>query len=103
MIQRLVGASGEPVIRKAMNQAMRILGGQFVLGQTIEEALANAEDEAEQGYRFSFDMLGEAAYTADDAERYSARYLEASRKPSPPGGLAHWRRARASQRGPRSR
>ena len=77
MIQRLIGRSGEPVIRQALRQAMRILGGQFVLGQTIEEALANAEDEAEQGYRFSFDMLGEAARTADDAERYAARYHEA--------------------------
>ena len=77
MIQRLIGRSGEPVIRQALRQAMRILGGQFVLGQTIEEALANAEDEAEQGYRFSFDMLGEAARTAADAERYAARYHEA--------------------------
>src|SRR6185503_20199616 len=77
MIQRLIGRSGEPVIRQALRQAMRILGGQFVLGQTIEEALANAEEEAEQGYRFSFDMLGEAARTAADAERYAARYHEA--------------------------
>ena len=67
MIQRLIGRSGEPVIRQALRQAMRILGDQFVLGQTIDEALANAEDEAAQGYRFSFDMLGEAARTADDA------------------------------------
>jgi RHH-type transcriptional regulator, proline utilization regulon repressor / proline dehydrogenase / delta 1-pyrroline-5-carboxylate dehydrogenase len=78
MIQRLIGRSGEPVIREALRQAMRILGGQFVLGQTIEEALANTEDEAEQGYRFSFDMLGEAARTADDADRYAARYREAA-------------------------
>ena len=77
MIPRLIGRSGEPVIRQALRQAMRILGGQFVLGQTIDEALANAEDEAEEGYRFSFDMLGEAARTADDAERYAARYHEA--------------------------
>ena len=63
MVQRLIARSGEPVIRQALRQAMRILGNQFVLGETIEEALANAEDEAEQGYRFSFDMLGEAART----------------------------------------
>jgi RHH-type proline utilization regulon transcriptional repressor/proline dehydrogenase/delta 1-pyrroline-5-carboxylate dehydrogenase len=56
---------------------MRILGGQFVLGQTIGDALANAEDEAGQGYRFSFDMLGEAARTAEDAAAYTARYHEA--------------------------
>ena len=49
MIQRLIGRSGEPVIRQALRQAMRILGGQFVLGQTIDEALANAEDEARAG------------------------------------------------------
>ena len=57
---------------------MRILGRQFVLGQTIKEALANAEDEAALGYRFSFDMLGEAARTEDDASRYASRYLEAA-------------------------
>jgi RHH-type proline utilization regulon transcriptional repressor/proline dehydrogenase/delta 1-pyrroline-5-carboxylate dehydrogenase len=78
LIQRLIARSGEPVIRQALRQAMRILGSQFVLGQTIEEALANAEDEAEQGYRFSFDMLGEAALTKDDAEGYALRYSEAA-------------------------
>jgi len=77
MIQRLIGRSGEPVIRQALRQAMRILGGQFVLGQTIGDALANAEDEAAEGYRFSFDMLGEAARTAEDAAAYTARYHEA--------------------------
>ena len=76
--QRLIVRSGEPVIRQALRQAMRILGRQFVLGQTIEEALANAEDEAALGYRFSFDMLGEAARTENDASRYVARYLEAA-------------------------
>ena len=76
-LQRLIGRSGEPVIRQALRQAMRILGSQFVLGQTISEALANAEGEADKGYRFSFDMLGEAARTADDAAAYTARYHEA--------------------------
>ena len=75
--QRLIARSGEPMIRQALRQAMRILGSQFLLGQTIDDALANAEDEAAQGYRFSFDMLGEAARTEDDASRYAARYLEA--------------------------
>ena len=88
MIQRLIGRSGEPVIREALRQAMRILGGQFVLGQTIDEALANAEDEAEQGYRFSFDMLGEAARTAADAERYATRYHEAVEAIADWAGLA---------------
>ncbi len=74
LVQRLIGRSGEPVIRQALRQAMRILGNQFVLGETIEAALANATEEAREGYRFSFDMLGEAARTADDARRYMARY-----------------------------
>ena len=77
MIQRLIGQSGEPMIRQALRQAMRILGSQFVLGQTIGDALASAEDEAAKGYHFSFDMLGEAARTAEDAVRYAARYQEA--------------------------
>ena len=76
-LQRLVGRSGEPVIRQALRQAMRILGNQFVLGETISEALDKAEDEAREGYRFSFDMLGEAARTAEDADLYRARYMEA--------------------------
>ena len=76
-VQRLIARSGEPIIRQAVRQAMRILGNQFVLGETIEAALVNAEDEAAQGYRFSFDMLGEAARTAEDAERYTQRYEEA--------------------------
>ena len=79
VVQRLIARSGEPVIRQALRQAMRILGRQFVLGQTIEEALANAEDEKDQGYRFSFDMLGEAARTEEDAKRYTLRYSEAIR------------------------
>ena len=77
MVQRLIARSGEKVIRQALRQAMRILGNQFVLGETIEEALANAEHEAQQGYRFSFDMLGEAARTGEDAARYAVRYAEA--------------------------
>jgi RHH-type proline utilization regulon transcriptional repressor/proline dehydrogenase/delta 1-pyrroline-5-carboxylate dehydrogenase len=77
MVQRLIGRSGEPVIRQALHQAMRILGGQFVLGQTIKQALANAQDEARAGYRFSFDMLGESARTAEDAERYTSGYQQA--------------------------
>lgn len=79
MVQRLIARSGEPVIRQALRQAMRILGKQFVLGETIEEALANAEEEVRQGYRFSFDMLGEAARTGKDAEHYTARYAEATK------------------------
>ncbi len=72
---RLVNRSGEPVIRQAMRQAMRILGKQFVLGRTIQEALRAADEEPE--YRFSFDMLGEAAVTAADADSYFNSYMDA--------------------------
>src|SRR6185436_19086238 len=74
---RIVARSGEPVIRQAMNFAMRIMGGQFVLGRTIEEALSRGEEWAKRGFRFSFDMLGEAAVTAGDAERYFTAYSQA--------------------------
>jgi len=74
---RLVQRSGEPVIRQAMLTAMRIMGGQFVLGRTIEEAFKRGADEAKRGFRFSFDMLGEAAMTHDDAERYAGAYADA--------------------------
>ncbi|HEX3672939.1 MAG TPA: proline dehydrogenase family protein, partial [Rhizomicrobium sp.] len=75
--KRLVSRTGEPVIRQAVTYAMRILGRQFVLGRTIEEALKEARDYAAKGYRFSFDMLGEAAYTAKDAARYYESYRNA--------------------------
>ena len=69
---------GEPVIRHAVAQAMRIMGGQFVLGRTIEEALERAATAGtRQGWRYSFDMLGEAARTAADAERYFDAYADA--------------------------
>jgi RHH-type transcriptional regulator, proline utilization regulon repressor / proline dehydrogenase / delta 1-pyrroline-5-carboxylate dehydrogenase len=76
-LKRLVSRSGEPVIRNAMKQAMRIMGRQFVLGRTIDEALAIAAPLETQGYRFSYDMLGEAAFTMEDAERYFASYRAA--------------------------
>lgn len=77
-VQRLVARSGEPVIREAVRRAMRILGKQFVLGETIQGALDNAAPDMRAGYRFSFDMLGEGARTAVDAERYGRRYTEAA-------------------------
>jgi len=72
-MQRLVSRLGEPVVRGAMRQAMRIMGHQFVMGRTIGEALKRASGGEGAQYRYSFDMLGEAALTAAD----SARYLEA--------------------------
>jgi RHH-type transcriptional regulator, proline utilization regulon repressor / proline dehydrogenase / delta 1-pyrroline-5-carboxylate dehydrogenase len=77
ILKRLVARSGEPVIRQAVTYAMRILGRQFVLGRTIGEALKEAKPLADKGYRFSFDMLGEAAYTRADAARYAKAYGDA--------------------------
>jgi RHH-type proline utilization regulon transcriptional repressor/proline dehydrogenase/delta 1-pyrroline-5-carboxylate dehydrogenase len=77
ILKKLVARSGEPVIRQAVTAAMRVLGKQFVLGRTIAEALGAARNHEAQGYRFSFDMLGEAAYTQHDAQRYAKSYREA--------------------------
>ena len=74
---RLVQRSGEPVIRQAMLTSMRIMGGQFVLGRTIAEAFDRGAEVARRGFRFSFDMLGEAAMTHADAERYTQAYADA--------------------------
>jgi RHH-type transcriptional regulator, proline utilization regulon repressor / proline dehydrogenase / delta 1-pyrroline-5-carboxylate dehydrogenase len=76
-IKKLVARSGEPVIRQAIGAAMRMMGGQFVLGRTMREAMRNAREWRSQGYRYSFDMLGEAAYTKKDAERHLAHYQDA--------------------------
>ncbi len=76
-LKRAVGRLGEPVIRTATLQAMKILGGQFVYGRTIDEALERAAPERKQGLSHSFDMLGEAAMTFDDAERYRRSYAAA--------------------------
>ena len=76
-LKRLVSRSGEPFIRNAMKQAMRIMGKQFVLGRTIDEALSIAKPLESEGYRFSYDMLGEAAFTMEDAKRYFTSYRDA--------------------------
>ena len=65
---------GEPVIRAAVAQAMKIMGEHFVLGETIGEAQRRGRDYAAKGYNFSYDMLGEAAHTAADAEKYFRDY-----------------------------
>ena len=72
--QRLVGRAGEPVIRLAVRQAMKIMGHQFVLGRTIDEALARSRKGEGANYRYSFDMLGEGALTTKDALRYQEAY-----------------------------
>jgi RHH-type transcriptional regulator, proline utilization regulon repressor / proline dehydrogenase / delta 1-pyrroline-5-carboxylate dehydrogenase len=71
---------GQPALRAAIRQAMRVLGSHFVLGQTIEEALARAGSGTGRHSRYSFDMLGEAARTAGDAERYFDAYAHAIEK-----------------------
>jgi len=76
-VTRLVNKMSEPVIRQAMHQAMKIMGHQFVLGRTIAEAQKNGQPQQERGYDYSFDMLGEAALTTADAEKYFRDYLSA--------------------------
>jgi len=76
-VASLLRKGGEPLIRKGVDLAMRLLGKQFVTGRTIAEAIANARSREQRGYRFSYDMLGEAAVTAEDADRYLAAYEDA--------------------------
>jgi RHH-type transcriptional regulator, proline utilization regulon repressor / proline dehydrogenase / delta 1-pyrroline-5-carboxylate dehydrogenase len=77
VVARIAGRIGEPLLRAAFRQAMRIMGHQFVMGRTIEEALERSTSAESRMYRHSFDMLGEAALTAADAERYLAAYHQA--------------------------
>ncbi|RUR09218.1 bifunctional proline dehydrogenase/L-glutamate gamma-semialdehyde dehydrogenase PutA [Legionella sp. km772] len=73
-LMKLVSRSSEAVVRTAVDQAMRIMSKQFVMGRTINEAIARAKKKEELGYRYSYDMLGEAALTSVDAERYFNAY-----------------------------
>ncbi len=76
-LNQLMARTGEPVVRLAIRQAMKIMAHQFVMGRTIKEALKRSRSKAERGYRHSFDMLGEAALTHADALRYAAAYHDA--------------------------
>ena len=76
-LQSFFKKTSTPVIRSAMSRAMKMLGDQFVLGETIDLALKKAKGLTPQGYRFSFDMLGEAARTSADAARYFQAYVDA--------------------------
>ncbi|EOV9655884.1 trifunctional transcriptional regulator/proline dehydrogenase/L-glutamate gamma-semialdehyde dehydrogenase [Cronobacter turicensis] len=76
-LNRIIGKSGEPLIRKGVDMAMRLMGEQFVTGETIAEALANARKLEEKGFCYSYDMLGEAALTAADAQAYMVSYQQA--------------------------
>jgi len=75
--QRIVARAGEPVVRVAVRQAMKVMAEQFVMGRTIGEALARARTGEAARCRYSFDMLGEAALTAADAARYHDTYADA--------------------------
>jgi RHH-type proline utilization regulon transcriptional repressor/proline dehydrogenase/delta 1-pyrroline-5-carboxylate dehydrogenase len=76
-VRALIARLGEPVVRSAMIQAMRIMGRQFVMGRNIREALRRSSGPGQSQYRFSFDMLGEAALTVGDARRFFDSYLDA--------------------------
>ncbi|PMR71370.1 bifunctional proline dehydrogenase/L-glutamate gamma-semialdehyde dehydrogenase PutA [Halomonas heilongjiangensis] len=76
-INRLVNRMGEPVIRRAMLEAMKVMGKQFVLGRDIDEALKRSKPLFDKGYTYSYDMLGEAARTRADAKRYFDDYARA--------------------------
>jgi len=77
LLKKTIGRLGEPVIRKSMNYAMKIMGKQFVMGETIRAATERAGKKEQQGYVYSYDMLGEGARTMADAERYLKSYQDA--------------------------
>jgi Proline dehydrogenase len=74
---RTIGKFGEPIIRKSMETAVRFMGNQFVMGESIDKALKASIAPEKQGYQFSYDMLGEAALTDEDAQRYMDSYINA--------------------------
>ncbi len=76
-LTRLIGKGGEPLIRKGVDMSMRMMGEHFVAGQTIADALAHAKHWEAKGFRYSYDMLGEAACTAQDATHYFQAYQTA--------------------------
>ena len=76
-LKQFFSRSSEPVIRKSIEHAMRIMGKQFVMGRTMPEALKRARAQEKVGYRYSYDMLGEAARTREDALAYYDSYSQA--------------------------
>ena len=76
-LTRLIARSGEPIIRAGVDLAMRLMGEQFVTGRTIEEAISASREREARGFTFSYDMLGEAATTGEDAARYLSEYERA--------------------------
>jgi RHH-type proline utilization regulon transcriptional repressor/proline dehydrogenase/delta 1-pyrroline-5-carboxylate dehydrogenase len=97
-LTRIIGKGGEPLIRKGVDMAMRLMGEQFVTGETISEALANARKFEAKGFRYSYDMLGEAAMTEADARRYLASYEQAIQaRSAKPRAVAGFMKAPASR------
>ncbi|WP_386695125.1 bifunctional proline dehydrogenase/L-glutamate gamma-semialdehyde dehydrogenase PutA [Lonepinella sp. MS14435] len=78
-LSKLISKGGEPLIRQGMNVGMRLLGKQFVTGETIDAAIKNGEKRFEKGFRYSYDMLGETALTQKDADRYYNDYVNSIR------------------------
>src|SRR5438876_12266563 len=74
---RLAARAGEPVVRLALRQGMKLMAEQFVMGRTIEDALGRSREAEHAAYLHSYDMLGEAAFAAADAQRYFAAYEKA--------------------------
>ncbi len=76
-LTRLIARAGEPVIRRGVDMAMRLMGDQFVTGETIDKALVRSRAAEARGFGYSYDMLGEAAMTGADADRYYDEYEKA--------------------------
>ena len=79
VLKRLINRTGEPFVRTAVGAAMRMMGQVFVMGRTIDEAMARAALPENKGFTASFDMLGEAARTYEDGQRYFDSYMAAIR------------------------
>ncbi len=77
LLKKTLGRMGEPVIRRAMNIAMKVMGKQFVMGENIKDAVKRAQEKEKIGYVYSYDMLGEGARTFADADRYYKAYEDA--------------------------
>lgn len=75
-LKNLVSKTGEPIIREALRKAMKLIGSQFVLGETVAEAISHSKPFMKKGYRFSYDILGEGARSDAQAEGYVRSYLE---------------------------
>jgi RHH-type proline utilization regulon transcriptional repressor/proline dehydrogenase/delta 1-pyrroline-5-carboxylate dehydrogenase len=88
-LKKLIARAGEPFVRQAVGAAMRMMGEIFVMGRTIEEAVARMRKRENKGFTASFDMLGEAARTFPDAERYFKSYQNAIRAVGKVGKEGH--------------